>query len=83
MFHVDCGGKYVSAKTKISEVRDGHRHVARIWPGGGGGAEVSRRPRKPLPKTKKSADLAHYFSGGAQIHKNVGILKAPKLETAH
>ena len=26
-----------------------------------GGAKVSRGPRKPLPKTKNSPDLAHYF----------------------
>ena len=35
-------------------------HVGRMFPGAQG---------NPYPKvTKKSADLAHYFSGGAQIH---------------
>ena len=47
----------------------GPRHVARIWPGGG--AEVSRGQGNPLPKIKKSPDLAHYFSGGTQIHKKI------------
>ena len=28
-----------------------------------GGGNVSRAPREPLPKTKKSPDLAHYFLG--------------------
>ena len=49
-------------------------------------AEVSRGPRQPLPKSKKSADLNHYFSGRAQIHQKMKRkmkcrnFKGPQLE---
>ena len=38
------------------EVVARNRHVARIWPRGGGGGRRPPGPRQPLPKTKKSAD---------------------------
>ena len=49
------------------EVIARNRHIAMIWPRGGG-AEASRAEGNLYPKLKVHG-LAHYFSGGAQIHK--------------
>ena len=53
--HLQSGGELSILHPAITyEVIARNRHVASIWPRGGG--EGIQNPRQPLPKTKKSGD---------------------------
>ena len=52
------------------EVIARNRHLARIWPGGGGGAEVSRAEGNPYPKLKSPRIGPLFFGRCPHSQKN-------------